>query len=159
MFVGLVWLTSNHMFGTGDFGINHPRDFWKFWNCPCFTWVISKFSKMHSGNLSQIAFPNMWLLVRILDPWNTCFNNKKNWIMTHERDCHELISDWIKLKWYITNALYQTLKSLVEANPSRQIFVPRTSRGRPHPTSPKDPIWLSRRRLDLTSRGRPNLTS
>ena len=28
-----------------------------------FTRVISKFSKMHSGNLSKIALPNMWLLV------------------------------------------------------------------------------------------------
>ena len=44
-------------------GINHPRNFWKFWNCPCFTRSISKFSKMHLGKLSQIALPNMGLLV------------------------------------------------------------------------------------------------
>ena len=36
------------------FRINHPRDFWKFWNCPRFIWEISKFSKMYSGNF----FPN-----------------------------------------------------------------------------------------------------
>ena len=47
------------------FGINHPRDFWKFWNCPRFTRAISKFSKTHLGNLSQIALPNMWLPVLI----------------------------------------------------------------------------------------------
>ena len=45
------------------FGINHPRDFWNFWNCPLFTLAISKFSKMHLGNLSQTALPNMRLLV------------------------------------------------------------------------------------------------
>ena len=36
------------------FGINHPRDFWTFWNSPRFTGAISKFWKMHSDNLSQI---------------------------------------------------------------------------------------------------------
>ena len=48
------------------FGISYSRDFWKFWSCPCFTRAISKFSKMHSGSLSQIAFTNMWLLVLII---------------------------------------------------------------------------------------------
>ena len=38
-FLGLVWLTSNHMFGSGD-----------FWDKP-------KFSKMHSGNLSPYHPP------------------------------------------------------------------------------------------------------
>ena len=47
------------------FGINHACDFWKFWDYPRFTWVISKFSQMHSCNLSQIALSNMWLLVQI----------------------------------------------------------------------------------------------
>ena len=47
------------------FGINHPRDFWKFWNCTRFTRAVSEFSKMHLGNLSQIALPNMWLLALI----------------------------------------------------------------------------------------------
>ena len=28
-------------------GINHPRDFWKFCNCPRFTRSISKFSEIH----------------------------------------------------------------------------------------------------------------
>ena len=40
--VGLVWLTSNHMFGLGDLGINH-----------------------HLCNLYQIALSKMWLLVLI----------------------------------------------------------------------------------------------
>ena len=43
--------------------------------------------------------------------------------------------------------------------PSRQILVSRTSRGRPSPTSPKDPIWPSRGRPDLMSSGRPEMTS
>ena len=38
VFIGLLWLTSNHMFGSTIFAINHPRDFWKF--------EISEFSKM-----------------------------------------------------------------------------------------------------------------
>ena len=45
--------------------ISHLRDFWEFWNYLCFTRAISKLSKMHSGSLSQIALPNMWLLVLI----------------------------------------------------------------------------------------------
>ena len=44
-------------------GINQPGDFWKYWNCPRFTRAISKFSKIHLGNLSKITLPNMWLLV------------------------------------------------------------------------------------------------
>ena len=48
-----------------NFGIKCPRDFWKFWNCPCFKRAISKFSKMHACNLSQISLPNMRLLVLI----------------------------------------------------------------------------------------------
>ena len=47
------------------FGIIHPQDLWKIWNCLRFTRAVPKFSKMHSGNLSQAAFPNMWLLVLI----------------------------------------------------------------------------------------------
>ena len=46
MFTGLVWLTSNHMFGSGDFGNKSP------------SWFL-KISKMHSGNLYQIPLPNM----------------------------------------------------------------------------------------------------
>ena len=46
-------------------GIYHPRDFWKFWNCTRFTGAISKFSKMHSADLSKIALQNIWLLLNI----------------------------------------------------------------------------------------------
>ena len=48
------------------FGIICPLGFWKFWNCPHFTRAILKFSKRHSGNLSQIALPKIWLLVLIV---------------------------------------------------------------------------------------------
>ena len=48
------------------FGISHPRDFWKVWNCPRFTRAIPKFSKMHPGDLSQSALRNMWLLELIV---------------------------------------------------------------------------------------------
>ena len=54
MFLDLVWLTSNHVW----FG-----QYLEYFNQP-----LSNFSKMHSGNLSQIALPNMWLLVQI-DVW------------------------------------------------------------------------------------------
>ena len=53
------------MLGWAIFGISHPCDFRMFWNCPVFTSAVSKFSKMHLGNLSQIALLNMWLLVLI----------------------------------------------------------------------------------------------
>ena len=36
------------------FKMNHPCDFWKFWNCLRFTRAVLKFSKMHSGSISQI---------------------------------------------------------------------------------------------------------
>ena len=61
----LVWLTSNPMFGSDNFRINHHRDFRKFWNWPRFTRAISLFSKIYLSNLSQIALTNMWLLVLI----------------------------------------------------------------------------------------------
>ena len=51
------------------FGTNHPRNFWKF--CPRFARVTSKFSKIHSANLSQITLPNMWLMVQTLSE-KTC---------------------------------------------------------------------------------------
>ena len=47
------------------FGISHPLGFSKFQNYHRFTQAISKFSKIHSGNLSQIIRPNMWLLLLI----------------------------------------------------------------------------------------------
>ena len=46
------------------FGINHPRNFWKF--CSRFARATSKFSKIHSANSSQITLPNMWLMVQIV---------------------------------------------------------------------------------------------
>ena len=52
----MVWLT---------FGINQPRESWRFWNCPRFTREISKFSKMRSANLSQTTLPYMWFLVKM----------------------------------------------------------------------------------------------
>ena len=55
MFVGLLWLISNHMFASGNFLDKYPSQFFK----------NLKFSEMHSGDLSQIALPNMRLLVLI----------------------------------------------------------------------------------------------
>ena len=52
---------------SGDFWDKSPSWFRKFWNCPRFTRAISIFSKKHSGNLPQIALPNMWSLV-LIDP-------------------------------------------------------------------------------------------
>ena len=46
------------------FAINHPSGL--FWYYARFTRVIEKFSKMHSGKESQIAFLNMGLLVLVL---------------------------------------------------------------------------------------------
>ena len=64
MSVGLVWLASNYMFGSGNF--------WKKITLVIFenfqiAQAISKFSKTHSANLSQISVPNMQFLVLI--PW------------------------------------------------------------------------------------------
>ena len=47
------------------FGINYHRDFWKVWNCPRFIRATLRFSKLNPANLSQIALPDMWLLVLI----------------------------------------------------------------------------------------------
>ena len=80
------------VFGEIQRGINHrggdksPRWFLKTLNCPRFTWAISKFSKMHSDNLSQtlqthhyystlerrgIVLPNKSLLLLIHLNWKT----------------------------------------------------------------------------------------
>ena len=65
MFVGLVRLTNNYMFGLGNFGDKSPSLFLKILKLPSF----------YSGNLSifkntanspQIALPNMRLLVLII---------------------------------------------------------------------------------------------
>ena len=58
------------------FGINHPRDFWKIWNCPCFNRPISKFPKMHLGNLSQIALPDIGLVVQTHIFHCNCFTDR-----------------------------------------------------------------------------------
>ena len=47
-----AWLTSNHMSGLGNSWDKSPLWF-------------SKCSKMHSGNLFEIALPSMWLLVQV----------------------------------------------------------------------------------------------
>ena len=51
--LGLVWLIACLVWAI--FGINHPRYFWKLWNCPCFSRVKPKFLKMFSASLFQIA--------------------------------------------------------------------------------------------------------
>ena len=37
MFVGLVWLTGDHILSSGNFGMNHPRDFRQFLKLPSFS--------------------------------------------------------------------------------------------------------------------------
>ena len=64
-FFCLLWLNSNHMFGLSDFGDKSPLWFLKILKLVISKLAISKFSKMHSGNLSQTALPDMWLLVLI----------------------------------------------------------------------------------------------
>ena len=59
----MVWLTSNCMFSLDSSWNKSPLWFLKIVKLPCFTWTISKFPKMHSGNLYQTTLPNMWLLV------------------------------------------------------------------------------------------------
>ena len=54
------------MFGAINFGDKSPSWFFKILKLSSFYLGNSKFSKMHSRNLSQIALPNMWLLVRIV---------------------------------------------------------------------------------------------
>ena len=54
MFVGLVWLTGDHMLGSGNFGMNHPRDFRQFLKLPSFS---SGNSKIFKNSLDQFI-PN-----------------------------------------------------------------------------------------------------
>ena len=111
MFLDLVWLIS--WFGvTGClvraiFGISHPSDFWKLWNYLRFIRAISKFSKMHSSNLSQIVLPNMQLLVQIKHVLFTCnwFIVLRKWAhtcMLLQKSCFENIS---KFQQILTTAM------------------------------------------------------
>ena len=55
------------MFGSGDFWDKSLLWFLKILKLPSFYWGnFKKFSIMHSGNLSNIALRNMWLLVQTL---------------------------------------------------------------------------------------------
>ena len=75
-----------------------PVLFEQFWNCPFFILAISKFSKMHSGNLSQIAFLNMWLLIQI-NRIRTC-DMKWTTLKVHTDEMMKLDSDeWICDNW------------------------------------------------------------
>ena len=49
MFVGLVWLTSNHIFGSGNFWDKSPTWFLKILKVPRFAWTILKFFKNLPG--------------------------------------------------------------------------------------------------------------
>ena len=71
VFVGLVWLTSNHMFGS--------RNFWD----KSHAWFL-KILKLHLGNLSQIALLNMWLIA-LIDLANKLYHIKKilDFILCH----------------------------------------------------------------------------
>ena len=49
MFVGLVWLTSNHIFGSGNFWDKSRTWFLKILKVPRFAWTILKFFKNLPG--------------------------------------------------------------------------------------------------------------
>ena len=49
MFVGLVWLTSNHIFGSGNFWDKSPTWFLKILKVSRFAWTILKFFKNLPG--------------------------------------------------------------------------------------------------------------
>ena len=67
------------------------RSFWKFWNWPRFTLAISNFSKMHSGNLSHIVLPNMWLPATGFELATTSFVNEHAIIQPNwPNDCEHL---------------------------------------------------------------------
>ena len=66
MFVGLVWLTSNNMFGLGNFWDKSPSLYSGNF----------KISENHEGDLSQKSpKPNMQLLVNHTKPTNTLYWN------------------------------------------------------------------------------------
>ena len=75
VFVGLVWLTSNLMFGLGNFLDKSLSWFLKILKLPSF-YSINFESFMHLGNLSQIILPNMWLLV-LTDSGNKLYHVEK----------------------------------------------------------------------------------
>ena len=66
LFVGLVRLISNHMFGSGNFWDKSPSWFLKTLKSSLFYSDNFKIFKSALGNLSQIAIPNMWLLVLMM---------------------------------------------------------------------------------------------
>ena len=92
------------------FGINHPLDFWKFWNCPRFIRAISRFSKMHLGNLSQIALPNMLLL-----------------LLTFIECCDYTSMTWMQNVYYVKIHLWSTYP----VDTGRKLNVHKTFRRRP----------------------------
>ena len=63
MFVGLVWLTSNHMFGSGDFWDKSISSFLKILKLPSFSPGNFQVFKNKLVQFIQIDLPNMWLLV------------------------------------------------------------------------------------------------
>ena len=84
--------------------------FWKFWNCPSKasrTKIISKFSKLQFGNLSQIALPNLWLLVLIGQVGTDGISSyfwiffSQNLVLTKIHDSIKILNVWNleQLKW------------------------------------------------------------
>ena len=58
---------------SANFWDKSPLQYLEILKLPLFTRAISKFSKMHSGSLSKIALPNIWLLVEITVLIYRCF--------------------------------------------------------------------------------------
>ena len=76
------------------------------------------------------------------------YNHQNEYLICYQQTGHRYFQNF---HW----VLFQFLQYLY---PSWQILVSRRSQGHPR-TSPKDPIWPSRGRREMTSRGGPDLTS
>ena len=63
---GLVWLISNHMFGSGKFWEKSPLWFLKILKLSEWNKGNIKTLKNHEGDLCHIAIPSIWLLVPMM---------------------------------------------------------------------------------------------
>ena len=99
------------------------------------------------GNVQSGKCPIFWV---ILSTWRIF--------------CGFIFAEWRKIEILQRQIFVDSLKNCKASKisshkiPSRQILVPRTSRGSPPPTSPGGPLKILFDRPDLTSRGRPNPT-
>ena len=110
MFVGMAWLTGNYMFVWGNFWDKSPSRFLKNLKLPLlYSRSISKFSKMYSGNLSQIALVNMRLLVLIVwSRWSIYRETSylvctsRNWKLTQSKILSKDANTLLKISFFFT---------------------------------------------------------